>query len=61
MHSIFVIFNKNLIINHDKILAQMDEKRKTPKAKSKWQTRFEQMQQSQKKLQDLKDKTPKKK
>ncbi len=55
----FVI--QNYIINHDKILAQMDEKRKTPKAKSKWQTRFEQMQQSQKKLQDLKDKTPKKK
>jgi YidC/Oxa1 family membrane protein insertase len=55
----FVI--QNYIINHDKILAQMDEKRKTPKAKSKWQTRFEQMQQSQKKLQDLKDKTSKKK
>jgi YidC/Oxa1 family membrane protein insertase len=52
---------QNYIINHDKILAQMDEKRKTPKAKSKWQTRFEQMQQSQKKLQDLKDKTVKKK
>jgi len=55
----FVI--QNYIINHDKILAQMDEKRKTPKAKSKWQTRFEQMQESQKKLQDLKDKTSKKK
>jgi YidC/Oxa1 family membrane protein insertase len=39
----------------------MDEKRKTPKAKSKWQTRFEQMQDSQKKLQDLKDRTAKKK
>jgi YidC/Oxa1 family membrane protein insertase len=55
----FVI--QNYIINHDKILAQMDEKRKTPKAKSKWQTRFEQMQDSQKKLQDLKDRTAKKK
>jgi YidC/Oxa1 family membrane protein insertase len=55
----FVI--QNYIINHDKILAQMDEKRKTPKSKSKWQTRFEQMQESQKKLQDLKDKTAKKK
>jgi YidC/Oxa1 family membrane protein insertase len=55
----FVI--QNYIINHDKILAQMDEKRKTPKSKSKWQTRFEQMQESQKKLQYLKDKTAKKK
>ena len=55
----FVI--QNYIINHDKILAQMDEKRKTPKSKSKWQTRFEQMQESQKKIQDLKDKTSKKK
>ena len=55
----FVI--QNYIINHDKILAQMDEKRKTPKSKSKWQTRFEQMQESQKKLQDLKDRTAKKK
>jgi YidC/Oxa1 family membrane protein insertase len=55
----FVI--QNYIINHDKILAQMDQKRKTPKAKSKWQSRFEQMQESQKKIQDLKDKTAKRK
>ena len=55
----FVI--QNYIINHDKILAKIDEKRKTPKTKSKWQQRYDQMMDSQKKLQDLKDKTPKKK
>lgn len=55
----FVI--QNYIINHDKILAKIDEKRKAPKTKSKWQERYDQMMESQKKLQDLKDKTPKKK
>jgi YidC/Oxa1 family membrane protein insertase len=55
----FVI--QNYIINHDRILAKIDEKRKAPKTKSKWQERYEQMTASQKKLQDLKDKTPKKK
>ncbi len=55
----FVI--QNYIINHDKILAKIDLKRKTPKTKSKWQERYEQMMESQKKLQDLKDKTNKKK
>ncbi|MEO7530555.1 MAG: membrane protein insertase YidC [Sediminibacterium sp.] len=55
----FVI--QNYIINHDKILAKIDQKRKAPKTKSKWQERYEQMMDSQKKLQDLKDKTPKKK
>lgn len=54
----FVI--QNYIINHDKILAKIDEKRKTPKTKSKWQERYDQMMESQKKLQDLKDKTNKK-
>jgi len=37
----FVI--QNYIINHDKILAKMDQNRKKPKSKSKWQERFEQM------------------
>lgn len=55
----FVI--QNYIINHDKILAKLDEKRKTPKKKSKWQERYDQMMDSQKKLQDLKTKTDKKK
>jgi YidC/Oxa1 family membrane protein insertase len=54
----FVI--QNYIIDHDKILAKIDQKRKTPKTKSKWQERYEQMMESQKKLQDLKTKTNKK-
>lgn len=53
----FVI--QNYIINHDQILAKIDEKRKAPKKKSKWQERYEQMMESQKKLQDLKDKNQK--
>jgi YidC/Oxa1 family membrane protein insertase len=55
----FVI--QNYIIDHDKILAKIEVKRKTPKTKSKWQERYEQMMESQKKIQDLKDKTQKKK
>ena len=55
----FVI--QNYIINHDKILAKIDEKRKAPKKKSKWQERYEQMTESQKKLQDLKNRTQNKK
>ena len=47
----FVILN--YIIDHDKILAKMEENRKKPKAKSKWQERFEQMQEQQKKLKDM--------
>jgi len=53
----FVI--QNYIINHDLILAKIDEKRKAPKKKSKWQERYEQMMESQKKLQDLKEKNQK--
>lgn len=55
----FVI--QNYIINHDKILAKIDEKRKTPKKKSKWQERYDQMMESQKKVQDIKNKTTNKK
>lgn len=55
----FVI--QRYIINHDKILAKIDAKRKAPKTRSKWQERYEQMMESQKKLQDLKDKTGKNK
>jgi YidC/Oxa1 family membrane protein insertase len=50
----FVI--QNYIINHDKILAKMDENRKKPKSKSKWQERFEQMQEQQKKMKETQSK-----
>ena len=53
----FVI--QNYIINHDKILAKMDETRKKPKVKSKWQQRYDDMMESQKKIQDLKQRTDK--
>ena len=43
---------QNYIINHDKILAKMEENRKKPKTKSKWQERFEQIQEQQKKMKD---------
>lgn len=44
----FVI--QNYIIDHDKILAKMEENRKKPKTKSKWQERLEQMQEQQKQM-----------
>lgn len=47
----FVI--QTYIIDHDKILAKIAENRKKPKTKSKWQERFEQMQEQQKKVQDM--------
>jgi len=50
----FVI--QNYIIDHDKILSQIQENRKKPKTKSKWQERMEQMQEQQKKLKDMKNK-----
>jgi YidC/Oxa1 family membrane protein insertase len=52
---------QHYIINHDKILADIDLKRKAPKKKSKWQERYDQMLESQKKIQDLKSKTDGKK
>jgi YidC/Oxa1 family membrane protein insertase len=48
---------QNYIIDHDKILAKIDQNRKKPKAKSKWQERLEQVQEAQKKAQELKQKT----
>jgi YidC/Oxa1 family membrane protein insertase len=51
---------QNYIIDHDKILAKLEENKKKPKTKPKWQERLEQMQETQKKVQDLKTKTPKK-
>jgi YidC/Oxa1 family membrane protein insertase len=53
----FVI--QNYIIDHDKILAKIDEKRKAPKKTSKWQEKYSQMMESQKKLQDMKSKNKK--
>jgi len=54
----FVI--QNYIINHDKILAEIEEKRKAPKKKSKWQERFSQTMETQKKLQEMREKQNKK-
>ncbi len=55
----FVI--QTYIIDHDKIMAKMQTARSKPKtkSKSKWQEKYEQMMESQKKLQELKDKTKK--
>jgi YidC/Oxa1 family membrane protein insertase len=47
---------QNYIIDHDKILAKIEFNRKKPKTKPKWQERFEQMQESQKKLQEARNK-----
>lgn len=45
----FVI--QHYIIDHDKILAKLQENRNKPKTKSKWQERLEQMQEAQKQAQ----------
>lgn len=55
----FVI--QNYIIDHDKILVQIEAKRKAPKAKSKFTERYEQMMEAQKKVQELKQKNQGKK
>jgi YidC/Oxa1 family membrane protein insertase len=51
----------NYIIDHDKILAEIDAKRKTPKKQSKFAERYTQMMEQQKKLQEMKQKTQGKK
>jgi YidC/Oxa1 family membrane protein insertase len=51
---------QNYIIDHDKILAKMAEIRKKPKTKTKWQLKYDQMMESQKKVQELKQRTGKK-
>jgi YidC/Oxa1 family membrane protein insertase len=48
----FVI--QNYIIDHEKILAKLQENRTKPKTKTKWQERLEQMQEAQKKAQQTK-------
>jgi YidC/Oxa1 family membrane protein insertase len=50
----FVI--QNYIIDHNKIVAKIEENRKKPKTKSKWQERLEQMQEQQKKMKEIKQK-----
>lgn len=50
----FVI--QNYIINNEKILAKIEENRKKPKTKSKWQERMEQMQEQQKKMREAQQK-----
>ncbi|HYK47300.1 MAG TPA: membrane protein insertase YidC [Parafilimonas sp.] len=57
----FVI--QNYILNHDKILAQIQERRKAPKVKtkSKWQEQYEKMLETQKKVQQMKQQTPRNK
>jgi len=47
---------QNYIIDHDKILTKIEENRKKPKTKSKWQERMEQMQEQQKKLKEMQQK-----
>ena len=49
---------QKFIINHDKLIADIEQRRKNPKAKqkSKWQERYEQMMETQKKVQELKAK-----
>ncbi|MBX2930499.1 MAG: membrane protein insertase YidC [Chitinophagaceae bacterium] len=47
------------IIDHDKILAKIDAKRKAPKKTSKWQERYTQMVEAQKKIQEMKNKNKK--
>lgn len=54
---ILQIIIQKYVINHDKILFQMNENRKKPVKKSKLAERVEAMQESQKKLQDMKNKS----
>ncbi len=47
---------QNYIIDNKKILAKIEENRKKPKTKSKWQERMEQMQDQQKKMKEMQQK-----
>ncbi len=53
------IFIQKYVINHDKILAQINENRKKPQKQSKLAEKVAAMQESQKKIQDLKNRTNK--
>jgi YidC/Oxa1 family membrane protein insertase len=56
---IMQIVIQKYIINHEKILAQIEENRKKPVKQSKFQERIQAMQESNKKLQELKKKSGK--
>lgn len=47
---------QNYIIDHDKIVTQLAENRTKPKSKSKWQQKMEEMQTTQKKMQEMRQK-----
>ncbi|ULQ54558.1 membrane protein insertase YidC [Flavihumibacter fluvii] len=47
---------QNYIIDHDKIVAQLAENRTKPKAKSKWAAKMEEIQATQKRVQDMQKK-----
>jgi YidC/Oxa1 family membrane protein insertase len=51
---------QNYIIDHDKILAEIQSNKKKPREKSKWQERLEQMQATQKKVNAMQEKVKKK-
>lgn len=57
---ILQIVIQKYIIDHDKILAQIEENRKKPVKQNKLQERIQAMQETNKKVQDLKGKTQKK-
>jgi len=57
---IFQFVIQNYIIDHNKILAQLEENKKKPKVSPKWQDKMEQMQETQKKLEEMKKKSSKK-
>lgn len=48
---------QNYIIDHEKVLAQIQANKAKPKTKSKWQERIEAMQESQRKVDDMKKRT----
>ena len=52
---ILQIIIQKYVINHDKIRAQIDENKKKPVKQSNWQAKMQQMQESQKKMQELKN------
>lgn len=56
---ILQIVIQKYVINHDKIRLQIEENKKKPVKQSKLQERMQAMQESQKKLQDLKNKNSK--
>lgn len=50
----FVI--QNYIINHEKLMVKLQENKKKPQVKSKWQQKIEEMQEQNKKLQSMRSK-----